>query len=113
MMRAVSSRSHAVFTVTIESTGEATGGHVRKGCLNFVVLAGSERPRDFEVLALPLRQARKMNVSLSALGNVIKALVHGSARPHPSCAAMFQPAAETLATAAPLHSASRVHSTGW
>ena len=78
-MNAQSSRSHAVFTVTVECKGEVTGGHVRKGCLNLVDLAGSEKQKQAGAEGLRLEEANKINLSLSTLGQVITALVQGSA----------------------------------
>jgi hypothetical protein len=72
-----SSRSHSVFTITIECAGEATQQHVRRGCLHLVDLAGSERQKKTEATGERLNEAKRINLSLSALGNVIKALVDG------------------------------------
>jgi kinesin family protein 3/17 len=72
-----SSRSHSVFTITVECAGETTQQHVRRGCLNLVDLAGSERQKKTEATGETLNEAKRINLSLSALGNVIKALVDG------------------------------------
>lgn len=47
----------------------------RKGTLNLIDLAGSERQRDTGATGLRLKEAAAINKSLSALGNVIKVLV--------------------------------------
>lgn len=48
------------------------------GKLNLVDLAGSERQSKTKAEGMRLKEATKINMSLSALGNVIKALVCGS-----------------------------------
>lgn len=75
-----SSRSHSLLTVTIEqSEKDATGQvHYRTGKLNLVDLAGSERQKKTEASGERLDEAKAINLSLSALGNVIKALVYGA-----------------------------------
>jgi hypothetical protein len=72
-----SSRSHSIFTITIECTGEVTQDHVRVGKLNLVDLAGSERQSKTGATGGRLQEAKNINLSLSALGNVISALVDG------------------------------------
>ena len=64
LMNAHSSRSHAVFTVY-----GPTGAK-----LNLVDLAGSERQRKSGAVGDTLKEAAKINLSLSALGNVISML---------------------------------------
>ena len=51
--------------------------HIRKGKLNLVDLAGSERQSKTKAAGDRLKEATKINLSLSALGNVISALVDG------------------------------------
>ncbi|WIA12242.1 hypothetical protein OEZ85_012308 [Tetradesmus obliquus] len=77
LMNQDSSRSHSVFTITIETIeqGPASDGHVRVGKLNLVDLAGSERQSKTGATGDRLKEATKINLSLSALGNVISALV--------------------------------------
>ena len=78
LMNADSSRSHSIFTINIEmmqTTGEES--HIRKGKLNLVDLAGSERQSKTQASGDRLKEATKINLSLSALGNVISALVDG------------------------------------
>lgn len=48
---------------------------IRTSVLNLVDLAGSERQRDTHAAGLRLKEAGSINKSLSALGNVIMALV--------------------------------------
>ncbi|GFS06717.1 kinesin-like protein KIF15 [Elysia marginata] len=83
-MNRESSRSHAVFTVTIESKEEIDGiQNIRTSQLNLVDLAGSERQRDTNTGGTRLKEAGSINKSLSVLGNVIMSLVdisHGKKR---------------------------------
>lgn len=74
-----SSRSHAIFVITVECSEEGPDGedHIRVGKLNMVDLAGSERQSKTGAKGRRLREAAKINLSLSALGNVISALVDG------------------------------------
>ena len=74
-----SSRSHAIFIITVEcSELDAEGqAHIRVGKLNLVDLAGSERQAKTGAVGDRLKEATKINLSLSALGNVISALVDG------------------------------------
>merc|ERR1719345_474119 len=51
--------------------------HVKVGKLNIVDLAGSERQSKTGATGDRLKEATKINLSLSALGNVISALVDG------------------------------------
>ncbi|XP_007567118.1 kinesin-like protein KIF3B [Poecilia formosa] len=74
-----SSRSHAIFLVTVECSERGPDGedHIRVGKLNMVDLAGSERQSKTGAKGKRLKEAAKINLSLSALGNVISALVDG------------------------------------
>uniref|UniRef100_A0A8C0UTS2 Kinesin-like protein n=1 Tax=Cyanistes caeruleus TaxID=156563 RepID=A0A8C0UTS2_CYACU len=74
-----SSRSHAIFTITIECSEKGVDGnmHVRMGKLHLVDLAGSERQTKTGATGQRLKEATKINLSLSTLGNVISALVDG------------------------------------
>ncbi|XP_022823519.1 kinesin-like protein Klp68D isoform X2 [Spodoptera litura] len=74
-----SSRSHAVFLVTVETAHRKTN-RIRVGKLNLVDLAGSERQRKTGASAERLREASRINQALSSLGNVISALAENS--PH-------------------------------
>merc|ERR1739838_924284 len=51
--------------------------HIRVGKLNMVDLAGSERQSKTGATGDRFKEATKINLSLSALGNVISALVDG------------------------------------
>jgi kinesin family protein 3/17 len=78
-MNSESSRSHSIFTISLEQVSadnkeEAT---IKKGKLNLVDLAGSERQNKTGAVGERLKEATKINLSLSALGNVISALVDG------------------------------------
>ncbi|XP_018593122.2 kinesin-like protein KIF3B isoform X2 [Scleropages formosus] len=74
-----SSRSHAIFVITVECSEMGLDGenHIRVGKLNLVDLAGSERQTKTGTQGERLKEATKINLSLSALGNVISALVDG------------------------------------
>ncbi|ESP00097.1 hypothetical protein LOTGIDRAFT_213295 [Lottia gigantea] len=78
-MNQTSSRSHAIFTVTIECSEKGIDGeqHFRVGKLHLVDLAGSERQAKTGASGMRLKEATKINLSLSTLGNVISALVDG------------------------------------
>ena len=80
LMNADSSRSHSIFCITVECSEPDTvkGGDemkIRQGKLNLVDLAGSERQGKTQAEGVRLKEATKINLSLSALGNVIEALV--------------------------------------
>eukprot|EP00887_Chlorella_sp_A99_P003761 scaffold7.g3761.t1 len=87
LMNQDSSRSHSVFTITVETAAagagageqqsQGQGGGIRVGKLSLVDLAGSERQGKTQAAGDRLREAAKINLSLSALGNVISALVDG------------------------------------
>uniref|UniRef100_A0A8R1DGN2 Kinesin-like protein n=1 Tax=Caenorhabditis japonica TaxID=281687 RepID=A0A8R1DGN2_CAEJA len=72
-----SSRSHAIFMITVECSRIGADGesHITVGRLNLVDLAGSERQSKTGATGDRFKEATKINLSLSALGNVIKALV--------------------------------------
>ncbi|VDM22226.1 unnamed protein product [Hydatigera taeniaeformis] len=83
LMNADSSRSHSIFTIYLEmaTLNKVTGSeHLRAGKLNLVDLAGSERQSKTGATGDRLKEATKINLSLSALGNVISALVDANAR---------------------------------
>ncbi|XP_036387720.1 kinesin-like protein KIF17 [Megalops cyprinoides] len=79
LMNKDSSRSHSIFTIHLEICNTDVSGedHLRAGKLNLVDLAGSERQSKTGATGERLREATKINLSLSALGNVISALVDG------------------------------------
>ncbi|XP_008943149.1 PREDICTED: kinesin-like protein KIF15, partial [Merops nubicus] len=75
-MNRESSRSHAVFTLTVESMEKINElVNIRSSLLNLVDLAGSERQKDTHTEGLRLKEAGNINRSLSCLGKVITALV--------------------------------------
>ncbi|VDN06199.1 unnamed protein product [Thelazia callipaeda] len=78
LMNKDSSRSHSIFTVYVEAA--LGNGSFRKGKLNLVDLAGSERQAKTGATGDRFKEATKINLSLSALGNVISALVDGKSR---------------------------------
>uniref|UniRef100_A0A8C1WV22 Kinesin family member 15 n=1 Tax=Cyprinus carpio TaxID=7962 RepID=A0A8C1WV22_CYPCA len=75
-MNRESSRSHAVFTMTLESKETAQEVvNIRTSQLNLVDLAGSERQRDTHAEGSRLKEASSINRSLMCLGQVIMALM--------------------------------------
>uniref|UniRef100_A0A452EG82 Kinesin-like protein KIF15 n=1 Tax=Capra hircus TaxID=9925 RepID=A0A452EG82_CAPHI len=75
-MNRESSRSHAVFTITVESMEKSHETvNIRTSLLNLVDLAGSERQKDTHAEGMRLKEAGNINRSLSCLGQVITALV--------------------------------------
>uniref|UniRef100_A0A7E4ZSY9 Kinesin-like protein n=1 Tax=Panagrellus redivivus TaxID=6233 RepID=A0A7E4ZSY9_PANRE len=78
-MNEQSSRSHAIFMITVECAEPGPDGenHIRVGRLNLVDLAGSERNSKTGATGERFKEGIKINLSLSALGNVISALVDG------------------------------------
>ncbi|XP_034480425.1 osmotic avoidance abnormal protein 3 [Drosophila innubila] len=98
LMNEKSSRSHTIFTISLEQiqggSGSGSGtpsdlnntasvpliGGIRRGKLNLVDLAGSERQSKTGTFGERLKEAAKINLSLSALGNVISALVDGKTK---------------------------------
>ncbi|XP_060035401.1 kinesin-like protein KIF7 isoform X2 [Erinaceus europaeus] len=77
----LSSRSHSVFTVTLEQRGRApsrlpraAAGQLLVSKFHFVDLAGSERVLKTGSTGERLRESIQINSSLLALGNVISAL---------------------------------------
>jgi hypothetical protein len=77
-----SSRSHSIFTLFLEMSEKDETGEdkFKAGKLNLVDLAGSERQSKTEATGERLKEAQKINLSLSALGNVISALVDGKSK---------------------------------
>ena len=76
LMNSQSSRSHSIFSIVVEcsSTDDYGNENIRAGKLNLVDLAGSERQSKTGATGERLKEATKINLSLSALGNVISAL---------------------------------------
>ncbi|XP_077515847.1 uncharacterized protein LOC144125913 isoform X2 [Amblyomma americanum] len=73
-MNAQSSRSHFVATVQVTSTNRLNGA-VLRGKLSLVDLAGSERLDKSGLEGQHIKETNSINKSLSALGDVIQALV--------------------------------------
>lgn len=78
-----SSRSHTVFTATIEAHRRLASGanSVRFSKLNLIDLAGSERVGRSGATGEQLTEARSINKSLTVLGRVITALVDRQKKP--------------------------------
>lgn len=72
-MNNVSSRSHLIFITEVSQ--KLPNDSEKKGKLNLVDLAGSENVNRSGVTGNKLEEAKKINLSLSALGNVIHALI--------------------------------------
>jgi len=67
-----SSRSHCVFSLRVEQ--QHPDGYVQRGELHFADLAGLERVDRTGAQGQSLEEAKRINLSLSALGNCIAAL---------------------------------------
>lgn len=79
LMNATSSRSHSIFQVVLERMTVIDGREcIRVGKLNLVDLAGSERQEKTGATGDRLKEAAKINLSLTTLGCVISKLVEGS-----------------------------------
>ena len=72
-----SSRSHCILILEITQSFKKEK-LIKKGTLNLVDLAGSEKVSKTGAVGLTLEEAKKINLSLSTLGNVIHALTHKS-----------------------------------
>ncbi|KAJ1536306.1 Kinesin-like protein kif3b [Nowakowskiella sp. JEL0078] len=78
LMNENSSRSHSIFSITVECAETISGEEKYiAGKLHLVDLAGSERQSKTGASGDRLKEATKINLSLSALGNCISALVDG------------------------------------
>lgn len=75
-MNSESSRSHSIFSVKVENLNRSTK-KTTYGKLSLIDLAGSERAAKTKASPEQLREARSINQSLAALGNVIAALTEG------------------------------------
>ena len=75
-MNKKSSRSHAIFLLTVEAVEERDDGSktVRTSRFSMVDLAGSESHKDTYASGKELKEAGQINRSLSVLGNVINGL---------------------------------------
>ncbi|RMX37661.1 hypothetical protein pdam_00004296 [Pocillopora damicornis] len=72
-MNSRSSRSHAIFTITLEQK-ELQGSELKKAKFHLVDLAGSERVKKTHAQGERLKEGININKGLLALGNVISAL---------------------------------------
>uniref|UniRef100_A0A0N5BT99 Kinesin-like protein n=1 Tax=Strongyloides papillosus TaxID=174720 RepID=A0A0N5BT99_STREA len=72
-----SSRSHSVFLITVNQENKNTNKKL-SGKLYLVDLAGSEKVSKTGAEGMVLEEAKNINKSLSALGNVIAALAEGT-----------------------------------
>ena len=70
-----SSRSHCILILEVSQSFKKEK-LIKKGILNLVDLAGSEKVSKTGAVGLTLEEAKKINLSLSTLGNVIHALTH-------------------------------------
>jgi kinesin family protein 4/21/27 len=73
-MNDTSSRSHAIFSITVEAASRGADGVTVVSKLHFVDLAGSERAKRTQASGERLREGIAINSGLLALGNVISAL---------------------------------------
>jgi kinesin family protein 5 len=78
-MNAESSRSHSIFMLSVSQKNLDTGS-TRIGKLSLVDLAGSEKIGKTGATGQTLKEAMKINKSLSALGMVINALTDGTSK---------------------------------
>ena len=72
-MNEMSSRSHLILTLTI-NTVDGRDGSMTSAKLNLVDLAGSERVKDSQVSGQQLKEAGFINKSLFTLAGVVDAL---------------------------------------
>ena len=81
-MNETSSRSHSIFSITIESSEFGPDGksHIKVGKLNIVDLAGSERMDKTGATGEGVKEGIKINLSLSTLIHVIQCLTDPSSR---------------------------------
>jgi len=75
LMNSVSSRSHSIFTIKVHQKDEEDKSRNVFAKMNLVDLAGSERQKGTGATGQTLKEGANINKSLSALGNVINALV--------------------------------------
>lgn len=75
-MNAVSSRSHAVFTIELKSSLVRDDGSTEdiESCIRLVDLAGSEKPKQTGATGKRLKEGGNINKSLATLGRVIQNL---------------------------------------
>lgn len=73
-----SSRSHSIFTIKVHQKDACDESRNLFAKINLVDLAGSERAKSTGASGTALKEGANINKSLSALGNVINALVEQS-----------------------------------
>lgn len=76
-----SSRSHSIFILTVYQKNTKTDA-AKLGKLYFCDLAGSEKVGKTDAQGQTLEEAKMINKSLSALGNVINALTEAKSGAH-------------------------------
>ncbi|KAJ6639116.1 Chromosome-associated kinesin KIF4, partial [Pseudolycoriella hygida] len=81
-MNETSSRSHAVFTITIQMLNKNDPNSSTKSKFHLVDLAGSERSKKTKATGDRFKEGVKINQGLFALGNVISALGGADKRSH-------------------------------
>eukprot|EP00927_Polykrikos_kofoidii_P030186 TRINITY_DN26016_c0_g1_i1.p1 TRINITY_DN26016_c0_g1~~TRINITY_DN26016_c0_g1_i1.p1 ORF type:complete len:1210 (+),score=254.90 TRINITY_DN26016_c0_g1_i1:69-3698(+) len=77
-MNSVSSRSHSIFIIKVHQKDDEDKSKNVFAKLNLVDLAGSERQKGTGASGQTLKEGANINKSLSALGNVINALVENA-----------------------------------
>lgn len=73
-MNAQSSRSHAIFTITVQKTPKADPASATIAKFHLVDLAGSERSKKTQTAGEQFNEGKKINLGLLELGKVISAL---------------------------------------
>ena len=83
LMNRESSRSHAIFSLSIQSKRVENGNSVHKNSkIHFVDLAGSERQKSTAAIGERLKEASNINKSLTTLGMVINCLSSDKSKSH-------------------------------
>ena len=80
LMNRSSSRSHAVFSLSLSPVVDGGNEHAKGAALHIVDLAGSERVKRSGATGLALEQAAAINTSLAALVRVVRACVQPDCR---------------------------------
>jgi len=76
-MNAVSSRSHACFTIRVEQQNRTIPEDSKSSMLRLIDLAGSERLKRTKAEGSRKEEGIQINMGLLSLGNVISALSEG------------------------------------